>query len=146
MPTASKKTISGKILIVDDNDNGLLARRSVLQELGHEIVTSTTPEQALKLCISQKFDLIVTDFKMPHMNGIEFIKKVRASVGSMPVILLSGFTDTLGLTQENTGADAVIQKSSYEVTHLIREVNRLLMPRKGPASESGSTVKKKLKS
>jgi CheY-like chemotaxis protein len=139
MPTASNRSTSGRILIVDDNDLGLMARKSVLKELGHEIVTLSTPQDALVMCAKQKFDLIVTDFKMPQMNGVEFIRQLRSQNLMVPVILISGFTDTLGLSEENTGADAVIQKSSNEVSHLIRSVNRLLRkPPKKPASSEGA--------
>jgi hypothetical protein len=66
------------------------------------------------------------------------------------VILISGFTDTLGLNENNTGADIVIQKSSHEVGQLIRAVNRLLrkqnQPSKKPASSQVSTKIEKRKS
>ena len=48
------------------------------------------------------------------------------------MILISGFTDTLGLNEANTGADVVIQKSSHEVSHLVRSVNRLLRKPSNP--------------
>jgi CheY-like chemotaxis protein len=113
----------------------------VLQELGHSIETSSGPEDALVLCKQHNFDLIVTDFKMPNINGIEFIQQLRSAGILAPVILLSGFTDTLGLSEANTGADAVIQKSSNEVAHLIRSVNRLLKkPLKKPAGSQGSPI------
>ncbi len=63
------------------------------------------------------------------MNGVEFITRLRKQHPTMSIILISGFTDTLGLNEANTGADVVIQKSSHEVSHLVRSVNRLL--RKG---------------
>lgn len=140
MPSAPNRIPSANILIVDDNDLGLLARKSVLAELGHHVVACPKPREALELCSKQKFDLIVTDFKMPSMNGLEFIVQIRLTSPGVPIILLSGFTDTLGLSEENTGADAVIQKSSNEVAHLIRCVNRLLKkaaPKK-PASSQPS--------
>jgi CheY-like chemotaxis protein len=144
MSAAPNRNTHGNILIVDDNALGLLARKSVLAELGHTIETSSKPEDALLLCKQQNFDLIVTDFKMPQMNGIEFIRNLRLAGVQVPVILLSGFTDTLGLSEANTGADAVIQKSSNEVQHLIRSVNRLLKkPAKKPAASEGSTSKAK---
>lgn len=74
---------------------------------------------------------------MPTMNGIEFITELRSHKHTMPVILLSGFTDALGFTETNTGADAVIQKSANEIDRLIRSVNSLLNPRK-PAANEGS--------
>lgn len=144
MSAAANRNTHGNILIVDDNALGLLARKSVLEELGHTIETSSKPEEALALCRQRSFDLIVTDFKMPRMNGVEFIRQLRAADIQVPVILLSGFTDTLGLSEANTGADAVIQKSSNEVAHLIRSVNRLLgKPAKKPVGSQGSPKKAK---
>jgi len=127
MPTSpSSSSLSGRILLLDDNSLGLSARRSVLEELGHKVTTSGAPLEALELCGRQRFDVVVTDYKMPKMNGVEFITRLRKQHPTMSVILISGFTDTLGLNEANTGADVVIQKSSHEVSHLVRSVNRLL--------------------
>jgi CheY-like chemotaxis protein len=132
-------------LIVDDNSMGSLARRSVLEELGHEVFTSPAPQDALELCGKHQFDIVVTDYKMPKMNGIEFISRLRKLQGAASVILLSGFTDTLGLTEENTGADIVLQKSANEVNHLIRAVNRLQRKpaAKKPVSQAARAEKRK---
>jgi CheY-like chemotaxis protein len=124
--SSSSSNSFGRVLIVDDNSLGLAARRSVLEELGHKVVTTNSPQDALELCGTQRFDIVVTDYKMPKMNGIEFISRVRKQHASMGVILISGFTDTLGLNESNTGADIIIQKSAHEVSQLIRAVNRLL--------------------
>lgn len=137
MPSAQKPRASGRILIVDDNDLGLIVRKGVLSELGHEIVTCSAPLEALALCSQQNFDLVVTDYKMPSIDGIELIQRLRAANQTMPIILLSGFTDALGLSEANTGASAVIQKSSNEVAHLQRCVNRLLKPARKPAASQG---------
>jgi len=51
-----------RILLVDDNANGLAARRSVLEELGYSIVTCTSGADALEHFDSHKFDLVVTDY------------------------------------------------------------------------------------
>lgn len=142
MPAALNHKCPVRILIVDDNDFGLVARKGVLSELGHEIVTAPDPGKALELCATQNFDLIVTDYKMPVMNGVEFIAQLRKQNKTVPIILLSGFTETLGLSQANTGADIVIQKSSNEVTQLIRAVNRLLKPLKKPVGSQPSALKK----
>jgi CheY-like chemotaxis protein len=131
--------------MIDDNSLGLAARRSVLEELGHKVVTATLPHDALELCGKQRFDVVVTDYKMPKMNGVEFITRLRKMHPAMLVILISGFTDTLGLNESNTGADVVLQKSAHEVTLLIRAVNRLLRkqasPAKKPPASQASSVK-----
>ena len=133
--SSSSTNLCGRILIVDDNSLGLSARRSVLEELGHKVVTCSVPHDALELCGKQRFDVVVTDYKMPKMNGIEFIVRLRKQQPTVAVILISGFTDTLGLNESNTGADVVIQKSSQEVSHLIRSVNRLLRKQRQPSKK-----------
>jgi CheY-like chemotaxis protein len=124
--------------MVDDNGLGLVARKSVLEELGHRITIASTAEDALELFTNQRFELLITDFKLPNMNGVELTAQVRKVRSDIPVILISGFTDALGLNEATTGADLVIQKSSQEVSQLIRGVSRLLgrAPRK-PASSAG---------
>jgi CheY-like chemotaxis protein len=137
----------GRILLVDDNSLGLAARRSVLEELGHKVHTFGTPAEALDLCGKQRFDVVVTDYKMPKMDGVEFIGRLRKLHPTTAVILISGFTDTLGLTEANTGADVVLQKSNHEVTHLVRSVNRLLRkqqkPGRKPPSSQGPSAEKR---
>lgn len=147
MASASNRTSPGRILIVDDNSLGLLARRSVLEELGHHVSTCGAGQEALDLCGKQRFDIIITDYKMPKMNGIELIGKLRKLDSNLSAILISGFVDALGLNEENTGADIVLQKSANEVSHLIRSVNRLmrkLPPKKKPAvSQSTPKIDKR---
>jgi CheY-like chemotaxis protein len=145
--SSSSSNPCGRILIVDDNSLGLTARRSVLEELGHKVFTATAPVDALELCGKQRFDLVVTDYKMPKMNGVEFISRLRKQHPTVGVILISGFTDTLGLNESNTGADVIIQKSSNEVSQLIRAVNRLLrkQPSKKPPASLPSTKTEKRK-
>jgi len=143
---SSSTTSPGSILLVDDNKLGLSARKSVLEELGHHIVTASNGSDALAQFADHKFDLVVTDYRMPRMNGLELIAGLREVAPDLPVILISGFVDSLGLSEENTGADVVIQKSANEVSHLVRAVARLLRkkPVKKPAgSEAAARVKRR---
>lgn len=124
------------VLLVDDNYDGLLVRRSLLQEAGCEVHTAACGEDALRLYRDAKFDLLVTDFRMPGMDGVELIHHVRTCDPNARVILLSGFVDPLGLSETTTGADMVIAKSATEASQLVRSVKRLLnrTVRKPPAS------------
>jgi CheY-like chemotaxis protein len=135
----------GNILLVDDNKLGLSARKCVLEELGHSIWTAANGVDAMEQFAARKFDLVVTDYKMPRMDGLELIAGLRKTQPDLPVILISGFVDALGLSEENTGADVVIQKSANEVSHLVRSVARLLRkkPVKKPAGSEGSGARKR---
>ena len=125
------------ILLVDDNRDGLLVRRSLLEEIGCCVSIALNGEEGLKLFQAGKFDVVVTDYRMPRMNGGELIQRIRALEPGARIILLSGFVEPLGLTEQNTGADAVLTKSANEPAHLVRTVKRLLNRpvRKGPSSQ-----------
>jgi CheY-like chemotaxis protein len=125
--------------MVDDNKHGLTARKQVLEELGHKVTTTQNAQDALDRFTREKFDLVVTDYKMPRMDGLELIARLRELDSTVRVILLSGFVDTLGMNAQNTGADATLQKCANEVSNLIRAVERLLdgKPKRKPARGSG---------
>jgi CheY-like chemotaxis protein len=143
--TSSRAATLGNILLVDDNKLGLSARKCVLEELGHRITTAANGVDALEQFGASRFDLVVTDYKMPRMNGLELIVGLRRISPDLPVILISGFVDSLGLNEETTGADVVIQKSANEVSHMVRAVARLLRkkPAKKPVSSEALRVKRK---
>jgi CheY-like chemotaxis protein len=117
------------ILIVDDNRDGLLVRRSLLEEVGYNVKVAGNGEEGLKLFGDHPFDVVVTDYKMPCMNGVELIQRLRCVNPNARVVLLSGFVEPLGLTEENTGADIVLAKSSHEPVQLVRAVKRLINSR-----------------
>jgi CheY-like chemotaxis protein len=129
MRTATSQTNNDPaehILLVDDNRMGLSARKLVLEQLGYQITTFTSANEALECFSKNKFDLVITDYRMPTMNGVELISELRGSRPEIPIILISGVADTLGLDSQTTGADVVIQKSNHEVANLERSVQRLL--------------------
>ncbi len=125
------------ILLVDDNRHGCVARRTLLEEQGYKTTIAHNGEEALEAFGSARFDLVVTDYRMPRMNGGELIQSLREQRPQVPIILLSGFVDAMGLDEKSTGADIVIPKGANEVTHLKRAVERLLrnIPRKPAASQ-----------
>jgi len=144
-----KSKVVHHLLLVDENQNGLAARKSFLQEKGYAITTATNGEEALEAVSKGEFDLMVTDFRMPKMNGIELIGRVRALQPQLSVILLSGLAAPLDLDETSTGADAVIAKGAHEIAYLQRSVARLLsrkVVRKPPASQKSSAPKTKAQS
>ena len=109
-----------------------MARRSVLEELGYRVVTAGCGSDALKSIEESSFDLVITDYRMSPVDGLELIAGLRNKDYRNPIILLTGFAESLGLRPENTGADVVIMKSANEVANLVRHTKRLLNPKKPP--------------
>lgn len=130
-----------RMLLVDDHAAGLAARKAVLAELGFTITTAGSAEIALEKFEENPFPLLVTDYKLPGMTGVDLISKVRALAPETRIVLLSGFVPALGLTEQSTGADVVLHKSANEVTQLIRAVQKLLRKKPGTAAKKPAARK-----
>ncbi len=133
-----RASVQATILLVDDNTDGILARRSILEELGYKVVPAVCGSEALKLAEKESFDLVITDYKMSPIDGLELIGQLRERDYKMPIILLTGFAENLGMRPETSGADTVIQKSANEIATLVRHTKRLL---NSPRKPAGSHVK-----
>ncbi len=136
--------VNPKILLIDDNRDGLLVRRALLEEAGCTVEIAINGEEGLKLFEASNCDVVVTNYCMPGMNGVEVIQRIRRRNPNARVILVSGFVEPLGLTEESTGADAVIAKSCNEPAHLLRWVKRLANrapARKPPAAQKAVAVR-----
>jgi CheY-like chemotaxis protein len=129
------------ILLVDDNPNGLTARRMILEEQGFTVTSSENAEDAWTLFQQARFDIVVTDYRLRGMNGGDLIRLIRNSDSPARIILLSGFVGVLGLSEENTGADELILKSNKEVPELLRAVRKFAhqTPRRRPPSPASRT-------
>ncbi|HUB33311.1 MAG TPA: response regulator [Bryobacteraceae bacterium] len=134
-----------KILLVDENRDGLLVRRSLLEEHGFRVELAENGEVGLELFKSIRFDVVVTGYRIPRMSGTELIERIRKLDPHARVVLISGFAQPLGLTEENTGADVVLSKDSQEQVLLVRSVKRLLnrtVSRKPPRTAGAAVVRR----
>jgi CheY-like chemotaxis protein len=138
---SSESTGSARVLLVNSNKSGLAARKAILEEVGHRVTAAANGEDAWEQLSKAGFDLVVTEYKMGRMNGVELIKKIRGLEPAIPVIMLSGYVEALGLTESTTGADVVLAKSANEVPQLMRAVSRLLRrkAKKPPGSKARAT-------
>ena len=82
-----------RVLCVDDDYLVLMNTTMMLEELGHEVTEATSAAQALQRLGSGKFDLLVTDFAMPGMNGYELILEVERRHPGTPVLMVSGYAN-----------------------------------------------------
>jgi DNA-binding NtrC family response regulator len=83
-----------RILIVDDEESIVNALKRCLRKVADwEIETFTSGSEALRRAEGTSFDLFISDFRMPEMNGVEFLSKVKKIQPNSARIILSGYTD-----------------------------------------------------
>jgi PAS domain S-box-containing protein len=88
--------IAGKtILLVEDNDLVRAFADGLLADLGYEVVSVGSADEALAQLAGRKFDLVLSDIVMPGMSGIELARSVNADSPCLPVLLATGYSDDL---------------------------------------------------
>ncbi len=79
------------ILIVDDEKNYLVVLSSFLSGEGYEPITADNAQQALDIVESTDLDLVLTDMKMPSMDGIELLKRIKEKSPDLPVVMMTAY-------------------------------------------------------
>ncbi len=129
-----------KILVVDDEPLIRELTRDVLQRRGFDVVSSGDPVSALRMCESDNFDLVITDVRMPMMNGLDFVRNIKTKKPDMPFIVITGHGDyDLILEALKLGAQdfvckpfraEVLEKAVMDALYkieLLEEIKRLRM-------------------
>jgi two-component system cell cycle sensor histidine kinase/response regulator CckA len=85
---------SGTILLVEDEDAVRIFSARALRDKGYQVIEASNGEDALEIVVEgAKFDLLVTDVVMPHMDGPSLNKKVREIVPDLKTIFISGYAE-----------------------------------------------------
>lgn len=115
------------ILLVDDDEAMVNVFKDILEHIGYRVTWRTSPEKALELFESRPyyFDLVITDQRMPLMKGSELAGELLRIRPDMPIILCTGYSESISLEQaREIGFAAYILKPMGVETlaELIREV------------------------
>ena len=119
------------ILYVDDDESQVFLIKRMLERWGYRVSAYLEQREALDALLADapSFDLVVTDFNMPGLSGLEVARAIRDARPDLPVILISGYiTDELRAQAEAVGVRELIAKP-HEVEELRDTVHRLLKPR-----------------
>jgi two-component system cell cycle sensor histidine kinase/response regulator CckA len=104
----SDRICGKRILLVDDQQGVRQAIRLLLQVDNHEVTEATSGSEALELFGAGGFDLVVTDYDMPGMQGNELALSIKRVTPSQPIIMITAFIEEVG-GQANP-VDAILGK------------------------------------
>jgi len=115
-----------RILLVDDNKNARALLAEFLSTMGYRVFEEKDGEEIMKLVEVGRIDLVITDLKMPEMDGIELTLAIRRIKPDLPIIVYSGylFVDTARAALK-AGANEYLAKPFLQ-TKIKQTVERLL--------------------
>lgn len=84
--------MAGTIVVVDDEPDLLELLKLILSEkTDHQVLTTTDPHQAIEWCKTYQADLLISDLRMPEMEGIEILKIIKQLDPNLPLILITAY-------------------------------------------------------
>ncbi|MFH1019263.1 MAG: sigma 54-interacting transcriptional regulator, partial [Pseudomonadota bacterium] len=106
-----------RILIVDDEQNMRVALFEALSRSGHEVAVAENGGMALEMIARQPPELVITDIKMPGMDGLELLRQVKALRPELPVVIMTGFAtvDTAVEAMKQGAFDYLLKPFPVEV-------------------------------
>jgi DNA-binding NtrC family response regulator len=88
-----------RILVVDDEEIVLKSCRKILQGGGHEVTTTLSGEEAFGLLETEPFDIVITDMKMPGIDGLQVLERVKEKYPDIAVIMITGYSTVQSAVQ-----------------------------------------------
>ncbi|SDB45690.1 DNA-binding transcriptional response regulator, NtrC family, contains REC, AAA-type ATPase, and a Fis-type DNA-binding domains [Desulfonatronum thiosulfatophilum] len=130
----SDTSLQQSILVVDDDPNILHLLQTRLSSAGYQVLAATNGEQALERLAEQPVDLVLSDVKMPGMNGPELLQEIKATWPNTQIILLTAYgriPEAVAMVQQ--GAADYLTKP-FDGRELVEKINALLARQDAPAA------------
>lgn len=119
-----------RILVVDDDEHICKLCQNTLSRAGFHVDTTSNPSTALQMVAKEHVDLVLTDIKMPQINGLQLIRQIKYIDPDLPVILMTGFASVeTALQAVREGANNFVRKP-FNHQELVLTVNTTLQQKK----------------
>jgi DNA-binding NtrC family response regulator len=119
--------VDGMILLVDDNRVGREAFAKILRLNGHEVMEAADAAQALEILNKVSIDLMITDFVMPGLSGVQLIEQIRSQWPRTRMLMMSGYLTSEVGNIVSDGVDFI--PKPVDVSVLLSTINRIIPQR-----------------
>jgi len=115
----------GKILVVDDNKFLRIVVSKMLSRLGYEVSSADSGENGLSIFLKNKFDIVLSDYEMPGMDGVAFACSIKKSSPRTRVVIMTGAGKETVFSRKSPAVDEVISKpfTLAEINETIRNLS-----------------------
>lgn len=107
-----------KVLVVDDEENARIALRAILQQEGYQVDSVANGYEALEFLCQHKVNVVISDLKMPEMNGLSFLRELNRRYPSTRVIMVTAYGGVESYLE-------AIQLGAFEYIHKPVKVDEL---------------------
>ncbi|HAV12329.1 MAG TPA: hypothetical protein DCX06_02370 [Opitutae bacterium] len=120
--------MAGRILVLDDEENYAEMLQELLKEHNYRVDMATRPERAIDLLEEIPYDLVISDYKMPVMDGADFLKRSRELYPNLPFILVSGLMNTPELVKVANMSVTLVMEKPLNTAYFLEQVERFSEP------------------
>lgn len=130
-----------RILVVDDEQHIVQVVRMKLQNAGYEVITAVDGEEGFELASQHRPDLVITDFQMPYMTGLELCQAMAKNpdTKSIPVIILTARGYALDDQDLQIGNITDVMSKPFSPRSILERVEEILRNAGEPDGASGSS-------
>jgi len=117
-----------RIMLVEDDAYLVEAEKKMLEELGYSVTALTSTVQAFEIFqkLPDRFDIIITDYAMPKMTGLQMIRKIRSINPDIPVIICTGYIKAVQQQKITPLGNSEIIMKPIELSYIAHAIRRLL--------------------
>lgn len=120
-----------KILVIDDEEILIRSLSKLLEKVDYEVYTARNGQDAIEMIKDESFDLIVCDIRMPGINGVETIRKIREFYGSQksnhpPNIFITGYVDHETENEAKTLNPSAYILKPFDAMELLTKINEII--------------------
>ena len=117
-----------RLLLVDDEQGMRDTLADILEEIGLQIDQAADGLEAVGKVSTRSYDLVLMDIRMPVMNGVEALRRIKMLRPGLPVVMMTAYTAAAEVEEaRRQGAEAVLYKP-LDIPQLLNLLRRTLMP------------------
>jgi PAS domain S-box-containing protein len=100
-----------KILLVDDHEEVRTTTGAMLEDVGHQVVETANGKEALEVLRSGDcdYDLMISDYAMPHVSGTEFLREARQLCPDVPALIITGYAEADAISDRPPGVEILLK-------------------------------------
>jgi len=115
---------SRKVLVIDDNNDLRIVVSKLLSRLGYEVSSADSGENGLSIFLENQFDIVLSDYEMPGIDGVDFACSIKKCSPGTPVVIMTGAGKHTVFSRKSTAVDEVLSKP-FNLTEIDETIQNL---------------------